>query len=295
LGKLFFHITVTPFFFLLSILPMPVLYVISSCLYVPVYYLFSYRKKVVLDNLRHSFPEMNEDQICALSRRFYRHFCDLLVETIKLMTVSASAQRKRCVFDQPATELLNRYVAEKKSVIAVMGHCGNWEWACIAYQLYFDRTIAAAYHPLSNPHFDKLLFRLRTRFGADFIPMKNLLRKLIEFRRRSQDITVGLIADQTAPPESAYWTTFLHRDAAFFNGPEKLAVMFGYPVIYFNVHKTSRGYYRISASVITENPGEPAPGEISDRFVALLESNIREQPHTWLWTHRRWKHKKPLV
>jgi len=134
---------------------------------------------------------------------------------------------------------------------------------------------------------------LRSRFGGDIVAMTQLYKRLITLKQQNISTTIGLIADQTPPPESAYWTTFLNQDTPVFNGTEKLAKKFNYPVVYLNIKKAKRGYYNLSTTLITENPKELSEGQISEMHTKHLEKNIREQPHIWLWSHRRWKHKKP--
>lgn len=137
------------------------------------------------------------------------------------------------------------------------------------------------------------MLKLRGRKGGNIVAMKNLLRELITLKQKNIPTTVGLIADQTPPPESAYWTLFLNQDTPVFNGPEKISKKFNYPMIYVPVKKLKRGFYEMGAVVITEKPNELADGVISELHTKALEKNILEQPYTWLWTHRRWKHKRP--
>lgn len=136
------------------------------------------------------------------------------------------------------------------------------------------------------------MLNLRSRFGGDIVPMSALYKRLLTLKQQGISTTIGLIADQTPPPESAYWTTFLNQDTPVFNGTEKLAKKFDYPVVYLNIKKIKRGYYALSTTVLTEHPKELAEGQISELHTRQLEKNIREQPHTWLWSHRRWKHKR---
>ena len=290
-----FKIIVLPFLYLVSILPFWLLYRLSDLLYVVVYYIAGYRKNVVMNNLRNSFPEKDEKELKKISRLFYRHFCDVIFETVKLLTISRKQFIKRCRFDQEGLDTFNGHILKNQSIIGVMGHCGNWEWAAMAHQLYFTRMITGVYHPLSNRNFDALMKKLRGRFGGDIVPMQQLYKRLINLKNAGISTTIGLIADQTPPPESAYWTTFLNQDTPVFNGPEKLARKFNYPVVYLEVKKTGRGYYLLSASTIVSMPRELPEGMISELHTRQLEQNIRMQPHTWLWSHRRWKHKKPAI
>lgn len=295
MGRLAFKILVEPLLYFISRCPFPLLYACSTGLYLVVFYVFGYRKKVVRENLRKSFPDMTGPTLEKTMHDFYRHFCDVILETIKLLTISPGEFRKRCVMTQNCISTFESYFKTNQTIVGVMGHCGNWEWAAIAHQVYFTRMITGVYHPLSNRNFDGFMLRLRGRFGGDIVPMQSLYRRLLELKKVNVSTTIGLIADQTPAPESAYWTTFLNQETPVFNGPEKLARKFNYPVVFMSIKKTGRGRYELDATVVTENPGEHPEGRISEIHSALLEKNIREVPHAWLWSHRRWKHKRPGI
>jgi KDO2-lipid IV(A) lauroyltransferase len=258
------------------------------------YYVFDYRKKVVLTNLRNAFPEKSEEEIAKIGKQFYGHFCDVMIETIKLLTISKKEFKKRCAMDEASIQSFLTYFNNNQSIIGVMGHCGNWEWAAIAHQVYFSRMITGVYHPLKNKSINTFMLNLRSRFGGDIVAMNDLLKRLIQLKQQGISTTVGLIADQTPPPEGAYWTTFLNQDTPIYYGPEKLAKRFNYPVMYLNIRKIKRGYYQLSTTLICEDPKETVDGEITEGHTRQLEKNIREQPFNWLWSHRRWKHKRPL-
>lgn len=292
MGRFFFKILLIPFLTLISILPFWLLQVFGSGLYVLVYYVIGYRRKVVLQNLRNSFPEKSEAEIKTICKQFYKHFCDVIFEILKLMTISPKNYRKHFAFTPHAISVIKGYEDRKQSIIGVMGHCGNWEWGAIAHQFYFKQLITGVYHPLSNKNFDEFMLKLRGRMGGNIVAMKNLYRELLSLKQKGIPTTVGLIADQTPPPESAYWTTFLNQDTPVFNGPEKLAKKFNYPMIYVPVKKLRRGYYEMDCVVITDTPNELPEGRITELHCQALERNIREQPYTWLWTHKRWKHKR---
>ena len=288
-----FKILVLPLLYFISSLPFWLLYRLSDFFFIIVYLLIGYRKKVVTINLQKSFPEKTPQQIAKIRLQFYRHFCDVIFETLKLLTISKSTFIKRCVMDAEARENFEYFIRKNQSIIGIMGHCGNWEWGAISHQIYFSRLLTGVYHPLSNKNFDKLMLDMRSRFGGDIVAMNNLLKRLITLRQQNTSTTVGLIADQTPPPESAYWTMFLNQDTPVFNGPEKLAKKFNYPVVYLAIKKIKRGYYRLETTILTETPQLLADGELSEMHTKLLEANIKEQPFSWLWSHRRWKHKKP--
>ncbi len=293
MSKWLFKILVLPLLYFISILPFWLLYSLSNFFYLLVFYVLGYRKTVVLQNLRNSFPEKSDPEIQKICKQFYLNFCDVIFETLKLLTISKSEFKKRCVLDEASIQLFEAYFANNQSIIGVMGHCGNWEWGAIAHQVYFKRMITGVYHPLSNKDFDAFMLKLRGRFGGDIVAMQALYKRLLTLKQQNISTTIGLIADQTPPPESAYWTRFLNQDTPVFNGTEKLARKFNYPVVFLNVKKAKRGYYQLSASLLTSDPKSLAEGQISELHTRHLEQNIRDQPTIWLWSHRRWKHKRP--
>lgn len=295
MSKWLFNILVLPPLYFISILPFWMLYGISNIFFLLVYYVIGYRKDVVRENLKHSFPEKSEAEIKNITRQFYLHFCDVFFETIKLLTISKSTFMKHCIMDQRSIETFNYFFDKNQTIIGVMGHCGNWEWGAIAHQVYFKRMITGVYHPLHNKNMDKFMLDLRSRFGGDIVAMSQLYKRLLILKQQNISTTIGLIADQTPPPESAYWTNFLNQDTPIFNGTEKLAKKFNYPVVFLNIKKIKRGYYTLSATTLTEQAKDLPEGQISELHTQHLEKNIREQPYTWLWTHRRWKHKRPAA
>ncbi len=252
-----------------------------------------YRKKVVVQNLKNSFPEKTEEEIQKITKQFYKHFCDVIFETLKLYTISQENLKKRIVFTDEAIKTMNSFFDKGQSIVGVIGHVGNWEWGAISHQIYFKQLITGVYHPLSNKSFDAFMLKLRGRFGGNIVSMTALYKELLTLRQKNIPTTIGLIADQTAPPESAYWLTFLNQDTPVFVGTEKLAKKFNYPVVYLPIKKIKRGYYQMGAIVITENPKDMPDGKITELHTRELEKNIQEQPFSWLWSHRRWKHKKP--
>lgn len=282
-----------PFIYLLSWIPFPLFYGVSDLMFVMIYYVFGYRKKVVGQNLRNAFPEKSEKEIRAIMRRFYRSFCDVLLETFKTLTISERSAIKRCQLTPEALQLFNRYADENKSIIIVMGHFGNWEWAGNTFSLQCRHHLYVVYHPLSNKHFNGLIYRMRTRFGTGLIAMKDTFREMVQ-HKAELDAT-AFIADQTPAPDSAFWLTFLNQDTPVFQGTEKIARKMNYPVVYARVERVKRGYYQISAETLFDEPGKTRDGEITAAHTRALEKDIQRQPESWLWSHRRWKHKRPEI
>jgi len=246
---------------------------------------------VVMQNLRNSFPDKSEAELKRLQARFYRYLCDLILETFKTLAISRKAMLKHCAMDEASLALFNKYAEQKKNVIIVMGHFGNWEWAGNTFSLLGKHHLYVIYHPLSNKYFNGLIIKMRTRFGTGLIEMRNTIRDMIA--RRNELTATAFIADQTPPPEGAYWTRFLNQDTPIFWGTEKIARKLNYPVIYVSVRRMKRGHYTVFAEELVAAPAATAEGEISELHTRRLEKDILQQPETWLWSHRRWKHKKP--
>lgn len=280
-----------PFIYLISILPFRVLYGISDLLYVLFYHVLGYRKAVVLENLRNSFPGKSDEEIKVICKQFYKYLCDLFLETFKTLTISKQKMQQHCYFNPKAKELLDRLATENKSTILVMGHLGNWEWAGNTVSLQLKQQLYVIYHPISNKYFDWLMYKMRTRFGTKLIAMKDTFREMLE--NRGELNMTAFIADQTPAPEGAYWTTFLNQDTPVFRGSELIARKINYPVVYATVKRVKRGYYEMFVDLLCEVPKSTTDGEISELHTRRLERDIIAQPEVWLWSHRRWKHKRP--
>jgi Kdo2-lipid IVA lauroyltransferase/acyltransferase len=289
LSAIIYYLTL-PFIYLISILPFRVLYFISTGLYGLLYYVLGYRKGVVMENLRKSFPEKSEEEIKGIAKRYYKYLCDLFLETFKTLTVSKETMLKHCYFNPQAKAVFDNLAAENKSIVLVMGHLGNWEWAGNTFSLVNKHQLYVIYHPISNKYFEWLMYKMRTRFGTKLIAMKDTFREMLENREELN--ATAFIADQTPAPQNAYWTTFLNQDTPVFKGTEMISRKVNYTVVYATVKRVKRGYYEMFAEVLCENPKGTSDGEISELHTRKLEKDIREQPEVWLWSHRRWKHKR---
>jgi Kdo2-lipid IVA lauroyltransferase/acyltransferase len=290
LAAIVYYLTI-PFIYLLSLLPFPILYLVSDGLYGVLYYLIDYRKDVVLQNLRNSFPDKSDAEIEKICKDFYHYLCDLILETFKTLTISKKNMLKHCSISPETMKLFNKLAEENKSFIIVMGHWGNWEWAGNTFSLIFKHQLYVIYHPLSNKYFDGLIYRMRTRFGTKLIAMKDTYREMAA--KKNELNATAFIADQTPSPQGAFWTTFLNQDTPIFKGTEKIAQRINYPVVFGRVKRLKRGYYEISAEILFENPAKTEPDMISKSHTKALENDIISQPEIWLWSHRRWKHKRP--
>jgi len=277
-----------PFIYLVASLPFPLLYALSDILTFLVR-LVGYRKQVIQANLRNSFPEKSEHDIRKLTREYYQYMCDLALETFKTMKMTEEENRHRTTLLHP--ERLQQFFEKKQSVVLVLGHYGNWEWMgpCITLNTGFQLVVI--FRPLSQPFFDRMMTSWRTRFGTEIVPVNQTLRAMVANRHRVT--ATAFVADQAAPA-NAYWTTFLNQDTSVFTGAEKLAIKFNYPVVYLHSERPRRGYYTITPEILFSDPGKTQENEISEVFTRRLEKDITESPVIWLWSHKRWKSKRPL-
>ena len=279
-----------PFIYLISILPFPVLYFISDAVYVLIYRLMGYRKKIVRENLQRSFPDHSQQDLLVIEKKFYHHFCDLFIETAKCLTLPQTALIKRSRFTPGSMEVFNRLHEQGKHCMALMGHSGNWEMAGLSMSAQAAYLLKVIYRPLRNKFFDRFTYRLRSRFGALPVAMNDVARDLM--KNRSPLACTVFIADQTPFPEDAIWLNFLKQDTPFFRGADTLSRRLNYPVVFATVRKLKRGYYDIHIELLCEESGAMNEGEITSLFVKKLEEEIRMQPENWLWSHRRWKYKR---
>lgn len=273
--------------YLLSLLPFGFLYGLSSVLNFIIFNIVGYRKKVVLTNIRNSFPDKTEIEVNAIAKKFYLSFSDQWVETLKLMSMSTKQFEKRVIGNW---KFFDRYDAESRNVYVVLGHRFNWEWANVAFSLNSPMMFVGLYLPLSSKAFDRLMLSIRTRFGATFIPTTNLLPGLKKLGNRHY--VMGFAADQTPSNMNlAIWYDFLNQPAPFITGPEKAAKRANAAVVYAAIKKIKRGHYQIVIEEICANAKDTPYGFVTKATTQCLQKEILEQPENWLWSHRRWKRK----
>ncbi len=275
-----------------ALLPLWVLYRLADILYFPLYYIVRYRKKLVYSNIRNAFPEKSEKEVARLTRQFYRHFCDYIVETIKVLHISDEEMRRRMRFEQ--MEIANRAIAENRSVILLLGHFGNWEWIPSITLWLTDKSshFGQIYRPLRNEWFDRFFLHLRSRFGTRCIAKQDTLRAMLQMKRSGKTSVTGFMADQTPSPSNIHhWVNFLSQDTAVLTGFEKIARKTGFTVLYVDVEVVKRGYYKATIREVTQDPAQMEEFEMTDQYTALMEETIRRTPWAWLWTHKRWKYK----
>ncbi len=278
------------FIYPLSRLPLRALYFISGGMYILVYKLIGYRKKVVLENLTKSFPDKSPQDIQRLCDRFYRHFCDLVVEAIKSFSKNDTWAKKAVRVINP--ELVNHYTKKGRKVILVSGHYGNWEISAFSTPAALTHPVHGIYTPLSNPFLNEKIKASRSKAGVIFVHPKSVDALFKE--KSNEAFSIIFLADQCpSNPYKSYWMQFLNRETPIFFGVEHYAKKYDCVVIFGKVIKTSRGQYDIHCELLTEYPNKESYGAITEAHAKKLETVIRETPEYWLWTHRRWKRKKP--
>ena len=276
--------------FLMSLLPLKVLYFISDLLFYPIYYLARYRRKVVHKNMTNSFPEKSVAEIKKMEKEFYHSLCDYFVETMKLYGMSNEEVRRRIEFT--GLEKVNECLDNGKSVVVYMAHSFNWEYAT-SIPLWFKHenvVVGQIYHPLENKQFDDFFQKLRNQYGSENIAMKSTLRRIVDITKQKQQFIIGFIADQVPTwNEIHHWVDFMNQDTPVFTGTEKIAKRTDSAVFYLHVRRVKRGKYNAHFEFMVDNAASLPDNELTNMYYKLLEDGIRKQPNMWLWTHNRWK------
>jgi Kdo2-lipid IVA lauroyltransferase/acyltransferase len=278
-----------PLIWVISLLPFRLLYILSDFVYWMAYKVLKYRKEVVLTNLKNSFPEKTDQEIALICKKFYQFFGDLVVETIKTLTISPKTLKKHVKMDD--ISIFQKYNEQKQSVIIVMGHFGNWELAGARFSQEPVHQLYVIYHPLRNKYFDNMIYYMRTRLGNRLYAMNDTLKGMLA---NKENVTAtAFIADQAPGPGSGHWMTFLNQETAVLYGTEKIVKKLNYPIIYIAIKRVKRGLYHIESELLFDKPAETKEYEITETQTRRLEQDILAQPELWLWTHKRWKHKRP--
>lgn len=278
-----------PLLWLLSILPLKVLYVISDIFYILVYKIFGYRKAVVYNNIKTVFPDKTEPEIKKITKHFYKHFTDLFVETIKSMTISEKEIVKRYQYSNP--EVVKDILDNGKSVAFVAAHQANWEWS-VNSPLVLKHNVKGAYTTISNKYFNKLVKKSRERFGFECYKSTNTVKAIFNDYKNKIISAYLLVSDQS--PElhrTLHWANFFNVYVPVHVGAENLAKKFDLAVVFCATKKVKRGYYSTEFKVITKDPKSFDDYEITEKYLRLSENLIKSQPECYLWSHRRFKHK----
>ena len=274
----------------ISYLPYPVLYVLSDGLYVLLFRIVGYRKAVVVKNINNSFPEKSEAERLQIAGAFYEHLCDLIVESIKVFTISEKQIHQRMKIVNP--EYIDRFFTKNQSVILAGGHYNNWEFFAVAIDAAIKHQAVAIYKPLSNLYFDEKMRSSRGKYGLKMISTKATKQ---EFEKTDSLRVIIFGIDQfPGSHRNCYWANFLNQDTAMIFGTEKYAKEYNYPVLSGRINKVKRGHYEFEFTDAIETPQATGYGEITERINHLLENDIILKPQYWLWSHKRWKLPRPV-
>jgi len=283
------YILIYPILWLISILPFRLLYAFSDVIYIFMYKVFGYRKAVVKENLRLVFPDKSEKEISKITGQFYHHFCDMMVEAIKSLTITEAQMNKRFKFTN--VELINDLEKKQRSIILMCAHYGSWEWIFIL-QKHVKHKGYAVYKRLANKYFDKLVKRIRAKYNSHLITTKETYGVLLDSKKKGELTINGFVSDQSPKAHKAFhWNEFMGIKVPMYTGAEMLAKKLDMAVVFFSVKRIKRGYYETTFTTITETPRAYKDYEITDLFFKMVEKQILEAPQYYLWTHKRWKHR----
>ena len=275
--------------YMLSLLPLRIHYVLSDALYLIIYRLAGYRTKVVRSNLSSSFPEKSAAELKRIEKGFYHWFCDYIAETVKMFSMSEKEMRRRMQFD--GIEQINEEFEKGRSVTVYLGHYCNWEWvSSLPLNISPKGTAAQLYHPLESKALDRLFLYSRERFGAHSLEMKEAFGILRNWQKEGRLSVTGYISDQVPGYSSMhYWPRFLNHETPTYTGAERIARLLDTPVYYFDILRPRRGYYVAKVVKMCDNLKEAPKFSITEQYYRLLEQSIQRNPEYWLWSHNRWK------
>jgi KDO2-lipid IV(A) lauroyltransferase len=278
-----------PFIYLLSRLPMRVLYVLSDLFFFFMYNVIGYRKKVVLENLKLAFPEKPEEERKKIAKDFFRHLTDLIMESVKAFSISEKEMSKRYTYKNP--ELVNNFTKQGRSIALVAAHQANWEWS-ISLPLVLEGNVSGAYTKLGNPYFEKVIRSSREKYGIIGYKTSETVKGMQNnFAEKTQGLYI-LLSDQSPQlHKTFYWNEFFGVQVPMHTGAEMLAKRFDLVVINYITRKVKRGYYETEFQLITDTPKEFEDYQITDKYTRLTENNIKQQPALYLWSHKRFKHR----
>ena len=286
LNNLFYYGVIIP----ISLLPYPLLYGLSNFMYYIMFYIVGYRKKVVFQNIRNSFPDKTHSKHVEIAKKYYRHFCDLSLESLKVFTISEKEVRNRMLLKNP--EVVNHYFNQGKSVVVAGGHYNNWELFAVAVASMIRHEAIAIYKPFTSKYFDQKMRATRSKYGLRMISTKTVKDV---FESEKSKLTATIFGVDQSPPfaDKCHWMTFLNQDTGVLFGLEKYAKEYDYPVVFCRINKERRGYYSFEFEDVSDQPNQTNHGEITEKVTRILESDILKKPEFWLWSHKRWKHKRP--
>jgi KDO2-lipid IV(A) lauroyltransferase len=274
-----------------SRLPWAALYAFSSLLYFLAYYVVHHRRHVIREQLEKVYPNSSLAEREIIHRQYLKNFCDVLIEVLKSVSMTEEDMRRRMRVTNG--ELARQYLDAGQSIMLMTSHLGNWEWLLHGVTLQLGYPVDAAYKPLHDAWAERLMLKVRSRFGARLVPAKELLADF--FRRRGVVRAVGMNADQApVSTDQRYWTQFLNQDTAFYIGAEQIARAMRLPVLYASVHRVGRSRYEARLMPLWDGRETLEPNGITERYARVCEADVLESPADWLWSYRRWRLKKPL-
>lgn len=286
------YILVYPVLWIISLLPFRLLYLLSDGLFIFLYYIIGYRKKVVISNLQLVFPNKSETEIKSIRKKFYQHMCDMFLEMAKTMSISEKSLKKR--FNVKNPEELKRLESLDKSIIMMFGHYASWEWSVILQQ-YINFKGLGVYKKLANPYFDRLVRGIRSKFSTTLISTKQTISFITDLEAQGVKSITGFISDQSAHPnKEVYWSEFMGITVPCFTGAERLAKRLDLSTAFLKVKKISRGHYEAEILTLAEDSRMYKDYELTDLFLKEVEQQIYEAPEYYFWTHRRWKHRNKI-
>jgi len=275
---------------LLTWLPLPVLYLLSDFFAFLILYIVPYRKKILYKNLLNSFPDKSKSEIKRLANRNIRFFCDSFIESLASIHMTEKVMNKRYRFKNP--ELLEKIHARGKDIMLLTGHYGNWEWFNLIPK-YSPYNVIAVYKILNNKYFDRLFIRLRSKYGVIPVSRQDTLRTILKYQSEGESIMVYSLADQRPRGvQIQHWITFMKQDTPVVLGPEKIARKYNMAVFFYKVTRVGRGYYECEFVPLEEDIASTESPVITKRYYHMLEQHITRYPEYYLWTHNRWKHKR---
>ena len=283
--RILYYLVIKP----LSYLPLRLLYAFSNITFILTYYIVNYRRTVVRENLINAFPQKKTEEIISIEKGFYRHFTDFIFESVKSISISEKEVLKRTAIKNP--ELLDKLYAEGKNVLVLCGHYNNWEFYALSLPKKTKHTAYSLYQPLKNSFFNNIVLSSRKRYGMKLIETSNIAQF---FHHTSDNLKMIVVMNDQSPINlhKSYWNTFLNQETGWNTGPEKFAKKYDYVVLFGHSKAIKRGYYEVEFNVITEEPQTTNNDYITNKYASLLEDIIKQRPESWLWSHKRWKHKR---
>ena len=280
--------------YLLTLLPLKVLYVLSDLLFPLIYHVVRYRRKVVRSNLTNSFPDKSKREIIRIERKFYHYFCDVFIEAMYRINMSPQEVSRRITFEN--VELIEKIYAENKSAMLMMAHYGNWEWvSAMSLHLPKESPLYGVYKRLTNADFDAMTYRLRLKYNMGNIEMRDLFKTMLQMGKASEKGVFAMVSDQSPRKDSIRFSMmFMNQPTPVIVGTEVLARKFDYPVLILSITRPKRGYYHCKVEMLSASPKDEPEFSISEKYMRRLETDINQNPELWLWTHKRWKYKVVL-